>query len=57
MGDDEVARKEVWSGKIAVCFSLDEKEVEHSLGKELPEPVYVSVLLKMLTPNFLTIYR
>jgi len=40
--DDEVARKEVWEGKIAVCFTLDDKEVNYSLGKELPEPVYVS---------------
>ena len=43
--DDEAARKEVWNGKIAVCFTLDGNEVDHSLGKELPEPVYVSVLL------------
>lgn len=47
--DDEAARKEVWNGKIAVCFTLDENEVEHSLGRELPEPVYVSVVDIMLT--------
>ena len=40
--DDEEARKEVWKGKIAVCFTLDESELDHSFGKEHPEPVYVS---------------
>ena len=43
MGDEE-ARKEVWKGKVAVCFTLDESEVDHSFGKEHPEPVYVSSL-------------
>lgn len=40
--EDEVARREVWNGKIAVCFTLDEKEFDDSLGKEHPEPFYVS---------------
>ena len=40
--EDEEARKEVWKGKIAVCFILDENELDHSFGKEHPEPVYVS---------------
>ena len=40
--DDEEARKEVWKGKIAVCFTLHESELDHSFGKEHPEPVYVS---------------
>ena len=44
MGDEE-ARKEVWKGKVAVCFTLDENEVDHSFGKEHPEPVYVSSLI------------
>lgn len=48
--DDQTARKEVWKGKIAVSFTLDEKEVNYSLGKELPEPVYVSAP-SVITPR------
>ena len=35
-------RREVWEGKGAVSFVLGEKEVDYSIGKELPEPIYVS---------------
>ena len=49
MGDEE-ARREVWKGKIAVCFTLDAKEVDHSFGKEHPEPVYVSASNVTSTP-------
>lgn len=45
--DDKTMRKEVWNGKIAVCFTLDENEVDHSLGKEHPEPVYVRTYYHM----------
>ncbi|XP_065916844.1 autophagy protein 5-like [Dysidea avara] len=38
---EEIMRREVWEGKVAVSFVLDENEVDHSLGRELPEPVYM----------------
>jgi len=42
-------RREVWEGKVAVSFVLDEKEVDYSIGKELPEPVYVSATRAITT--------
>jgi len=47
MADEENVRKEVWDGKIPVCFTLADEEVGYSLGGERanPEPTYVSLAL------------
>ena len=44
MGDEESIRKEVWDGKIPVCFTLADEDVGYSVSGERsnPEPVYVS---------------
>ena len=43
MGDDERVLKEVWEGKIPVCFTLADEEVGYSVSGEraTPEPAYV----------------
>lgn len=44
MGDEESIRKEVWEGRVPVCFSLADEEVGYSVTGErtAPEPAYVS---------------
>ena len=43
MGDDESVRKEVWEGKIPICFMLADEDVGYSVSGEraTPEPAYV----------------
>ena len=43
MGDDESVRKEVWEGRIPVCFTLADEEVRYNVDGEraTPEPAYV----------------
>ena len=45
MGDDAVKR-ELWDGKIPVCFKLDEDDVAMTIrgDRAAPEPCYVSEL-------------
>ncbi len=47
MADEENVRKEVWEGKIPVCFTLADEEVGYSMTGERinPDPAYVSLLL------------
>ena len=35
-------KKEVWEGKIPVCFSVDEGELDGGT-RNIPEPCYVSL--------------
>lgn len=44
MGDDESVRKEVWDGRIPICFMLADEDVGYSVSGEraTPEPAYVS---------------
>lgn len=46
MGDDESVRKEVWEGRIPICFNLDDEEVGYSVTGEraTPDTAYVSCL-------------
>ena len=46
MGDEEAIRKEVWEGRIPICFSLADEEVGYSVSGEraAPEPAYVSCI-------------
>ena len=43
MGDD-VVKREMWDGKIPVCFKLDEEDVMMTVrgDRAAPEPCYVS---------------
>ena len=41
--DDQAIRKEVWDGKIPVCFNVAEEELLFTGDKATPEPCYVSV--------------
>ena len=43
MGDDESVRKEVWEGRIPICFMLADEDVGYSVSGEraTPEPTYV----------------
>ena len=43
MGDDESVRKEVWEGRIPICFMLADEDVGYSVTGErsTPEPTYV----------------
>ena len=43
MGDEGIKR-EVWEGKVPVCFSVAEEEVGLNIAGEraVPEPCYVS---------------
>ena len=45
MGDEESVRKEVWEGKIPVCFTLADEDVGYSVSGERSnsEPAYVSL--------------
>ena len=45
MGDEGV-RRELWEGKIPVCFKLDDDEVTMSIrgDRVAPQPCYVSIL-------------
>ena len=45
MADEENVRKEVWEGKIPICFTLADEEVGYSMSGERanPEPTYVSL--------------
>lgn len=40
MSEDDSVRKEVWDGKIPVCFTVDDRELSASI-KKTPEPCYV----------------
>lgn len=45
MGDDESVRKEVWEGRIPVCFMLADEDVGYSVSGErsTPEPAYMMI--------------
>ncbi|KAL5483676.1 hypothetical protein EMCRGX_G020081 [Ephydatia muelleri] len=42
MSEDDSVRKEVWDGKIPVCFTVDDRELSASI-KKTPEPCYMLV--------------
>ena len=41
MADDREVLREIWDGKIPVCFSLASEEI---FGLEQPESLYVSII-------------
>lgn len=41
MADDREILREIWDGKLPVCFKLAEEEVDTI---QQPEPYYVSIL-------------
>jgi len=46
MADDREVLREIWDGKIPICFALFEEDLAASV--EQPEPLYVSNLVSSL---------
>ena len=50
MADDREVLREVWDGKIPICFVLSDEDLAASA--EQPDPVYVSKIICQESNNF-----
>lgn len=41
--EEQAIKKEIWEGKIPVCFNVAEEELSFAGDKATPEPCYVSL--------------